>query len=44
MGAQIAMTAALAGYATNINDVSRTQLDAAAAQLRTRTDKMVQSG
>ncbi|WP_154605565.1 3-hydroxyacyl-CoA dehydrogenase family protein [Arthrobacter sp. AQ5-05] len=44
MGAQIAMTAALAGYTTSINDVSRTQLDATAAQLRTRTDKMVQSG
>ena len=31
MGAQIAMAAALAGYATTINDVSGTQLDAADA-------------
>ncbi|NVM96908.1 3-hydroxyacyl-CoA dehydrogenase family protein [Arthrobacter wenxiniae] len=44
MGSQIAMTAALAGYATTVHDVSRTQLDDAAAALRTRTDKMVQSG
>ncbi len=44
MGAQIAMAAALAGYATTINDVSGTQLDDAAAQLRMRTGKMVQSG
>ncbi len=44
MGSQIAMTAALAGYATTIADVSQAQLDAAAAALRASTGKMVTSG
>ncbi|MGO4807477.1 3-hydroxyacyl-CoA dehydrogenase family protein [Arthrobacter sp. 2MCAF15] len=44
MGSQIALTAALAGYTTTVQDVSPGQLDAAAAQLRERTHKMVKSG
>jgi 3-hydroxybutyryl-CoA dehydrogenase len=44
MGSQIALTAALAGYTTTVQDVSPSQLDDAAAQLRKRTDKMVKSG
>jgi 3-hydroxybutyryl-CoA dehydrogenase len=44
MGSQIALTAALAGYPTTVQDVSENQLDDAAARLRDRTDKMVASG
>jgi len=44
MGSQIALTAALAGYTTTVQDLSPSQLDDAAAQLRERTDKMVKSG
>ena len=44
MGSQIALTAALAGYRTTVQDVSESQLDDAAAHLRDRTDKMAASG
>ena len=44
MGSQIALTAALAGYTTVVQDIALSRLDGAAAQLRERTDKMVKSG